>query len=207
MAGAVVAGSIADRIGRRLTLLIAGSRLSSPARSSRRSLPTKTILLAGRFVVGVGIGFSSVVAPLYISEVAPSSSRGALVSLYQFAITVGILAAYLIDFALAAAARGAAMLGLARRSVGDPGRGNDRDAGEPALSVQERSRTQRARDELRAHLRRLCGGAATKNGRFTTASRRQERGLRGVSTAGDPAGALHRRLARRAPTESPASTR
>ncbi|HVN68681.1 MAG TPA: sugar porter family MFS transporter [Candidatus Binatia bacterium] len=112
MAGAAVAGGVADRIGRRATLLaagvifLAGSILSALA-------PDETLLLAGRFVVGIGIGFSSVVAPLYISEVAPASSRGALVSLYQFAITVGILAAYVIDYALAGAGEWRWMLGLA----------------------------------------------------------------------------------------------
>ena len=112
MAGAVVAGGIADRIGRRITLLIAGVVFFAGAIVSALA-PDEGILLAGRFVVGVGIGLSSVVAPLYISEVAPSSSRGALVSLYQFAITVGILAAYLIDFALAGGGAWRAMLGLA----------------------------------------------------------------------------------------------
>ncbi len=112
MAGAVVAGGIADRIGRRLTLLIAGVVFFAGAIVSALA-PDEGVLLAGRFVVGVGIGLSSVVAPLYISEVAPSSSRGALVSLYQFAITVGILAAYLIDFALAGGGAWRAMLGLA----------------------------------------------------------------------------------------------
>ena len=52
-------------------------------------------------------------APLYISEVAPAPSRGALVSLYQFAITVGILGAYIIDYALAAHGQWRWMLGLA----------------------------------------------------------------------------------------------
>ncbi len=112
MAGAVVAGGIADRIGRRITLLIAGVVFFVGAIVSALT-PNEGVLLAGRFVVGVGIGFSSVVAPLYISEVAPSSSRGALVSLYQFAITIGILAAYLIDFALAGGGEWRTMLGLA----------------------------------------------------------------------------------------------
>lgn len=112
MAGSVVAGAVADRIGRRLTLLVAGAVFLVGAIVSALS-PNETLLLAGRFIVGIGIGLSSVVAPLYISEVAPSSTRGALVSLYQFAITVGILAAYLIDYALAGGAQWRWMLGLA----------------------------------------------------------------------------------------------
>ncbi len=112
MAGSVVAGGAADRIGRRATLLAAGVTFFAGAIVSALT-PNEAILLAGRFIVGIGIGFSSVVAPLYISEVAPASSRGALVSLYQFAITIGILAAYLIDYALAAGAQWRWMLGLA----------------------------------------------------------------------------------------------
>ena len=112
MAGSVVAGSAADRVGRRSTLLAAGVIFFVGAIVSALT-PNEAMLLAGRFVVGIGIGFSSVVAPLYISEVAPAASRGALVSLYQFAITVGILAAYLIDYALAGGGQWRWMLGLA----------------------------------------------------------------------------------------------
>jgi len=112
MAGAATAGALADRFGRRWTLLWAGVIFLFGALISALT-PNEAVLLAGRFVVGVGIGFSSVVAPLYISEVAPSNVRGALVSLYQFAITIGILAAYLIDYVLAASGQWRLMLGLA----------------------------------------------------------------------------------------------
>jgi len=110
--GSAVTGALADRIGRRLTLLLAGVVFFAGAIVSAFA-PNDAILLGGRFIVGIGIGFSSVVAPLYISEVAPASVRGALVSLYQFAITVGILAAYLVDYALAAHGQWRWMLGLA----------------------------------------------------------------------------------------------
>ncbi|HEY1866771.1 MAG TPA: sugar porter family MFS transporter, partial [Candidatus Cybelea sp.] len=112
MLGALLAGNVADRIGRRSTLLAAGIVFLVGALVSAFT-PNETILLSGRFIVGIGIGFSSVVAPLYISEVAPANSRGALVSLYQFAITVGILAAYLIDYGFAAGGSWRWMLGLA----------------------------------------------------------------------------------------------
>jgi sugar porter (SP) family MFS transporter len=112
IAGAAAAGTLADRIGRRTTLFSAGVIFLVGALVSALT-PDEAILLAGRFVVGVGIGFSSVVAPLYISEVAPAAVRGGLVSLYQFAITIGILAAYIIDFALAPGAQWRWMLGLA----------------------------------------------------------------------------------------------
>jgi sugar porter (SP) family MFS transporter len=110
--GAAVAGTVADLIGRRLTLLVAGIIFLIGALISAFT-PNEGILLAGRFVVGIGIGFSSVVAPLYISEVAPANVRGALVSLYQFAITVGILGAYIVDYIFAGGGEWRAMLGLA----------------------------------------------------------------------------------------------
>src|SRR5580658_615637 len=100
--GSAASGTIADRIGRRITLLTAGVIFALGALGSAFA-PTIDVLLAARFVVGIGIGFCSVVAPLYISEVAPADIRGALVSLYQFAITVGILGAFLVDYALAGA--------------------------------------------------------------------------------------------------------
>jgi sugar porter (SP) family MFS transporter len=109
--GAAAAGAAADRFGRRATLFIAGILFFGGALLSAFA-SAEHVLLAGRFVVGVGIGFSSVVAPLYISETAPAQVRGALVSLYQFAITIGIFAAYLIDFAFAKAGGWRWMLGL-----------------------------------------------------------------------------------------------
>jgi len=112
IAGSGVAGTVADRIGRRWTLLVAGVVFFAGALVSAFT-PNEDVLLFGRFVVGIGIGFSSVVAPLYISEVAPANVRGALVSLYQFAITVGILAAYVVDYVLAGGAQWRWMLGLA----------------------------------------------------------------------------------------------
>jgi sugar porter (SP) family MFS transporter len=112
IAGSAVAGSIADRIGRRPTLFGAGVIFLVGALVSALA-PIEPVLLTARFVVGIGIGFSSVVAPLYISEVAPAPRRGALVSLYQFAITLGILGAYLVDYALAGGGQWRWMLGLA----------------------------------------------------------------------------------------------
>jgi MFS transporter, SP family, galactose:H+ symporter len=110
--GSAISGAVADRIGRRATLFAAGVIFLIGAIVSALA-PNETVLLFGRLVVGFGIGFSSVVAPLYISEVAPASVRGGLVSLYQFAITIGILVAYLIDYAFSGAGQWRWMLGLA----------------------------------------------------------------------------------------------
>jgi MFS transporter, SP family, galactose:H+ symporter len=110
--GSAVAGSVADRIGRRITLLGAGIIFGIGALGSAFA-PSIDALLVARFVVGIAIGFCSVVAPLYISEVAPADIRGALVSLYQLAITVGILAAFIVDYVLAGSGDWRWMLGLA----------------------------------------------------------------------------------------------
>jgi sugar porter (SP) family MFS transporter len=110
--GSAVSGSVADRIGRRPTLFGAGVIFLLGALLSALA-GNEAMLLCGRFVVGLGIGLSSVVAPLYISEVAPAPVRGALVSLYQFAITIGILAAYIVDYLFAGGGQWRWMLGLA----------------------------------------------------------------------------------------------
>jgi len=112
LCGAMVAGYIADRIGRRRTLLTAGVLFIAGALVSAFAT-TVLLLLIGRFIVGVAIGFSSVTSPLYISEVSPAGMRGGLVSLYQLAITIGILAAFAIDYSLSRAGAWQWMLGVA----------------------------------------------------------------------------------------------
>jgi SP family galactose:H+ symporter-like MFS transporter len=112
IAGSSCAGTIADRVGRRATLLAAGIIFAVGALISAFA-PAIEVLFAGRLIVGVAIGLCSVVAPLYISEMAPAEVRGSLVSLYQFAITIGILGAFLVDYALAGSGAWRWMLGLA----------------------------------------------------------------------------------------------
>jgi SP family galactose:H+ symporter-like MFS transporter len=110
--GAFLAGGAADQFGRRLTLIAAGMIFAAGALLSAFA-GSITLLLIGRVIVGVAIGVSSVTAPLYISEAAPRTTRGALVSLYQFAITIGILAAALVDYVLSSSANWGLMLGIA----------------------------------------------------------------------------------------------
>jgi sugar porter (SP) family MFS transporter len=112
MLGSLLAGAISDRFGRRPTLLVSGGVFAIGALASAFA-PSTAFLIVARFVVGFGIGLCSVTSPLYVSEVAPSKHRGALVSLYQFAITIGILGAYLVDLWLAPSADWRLMLGLA----------------------------------------------------------------------------------------------
>ncbi len=112
MLGAIGAGASADHFGRRATLVSAGVIFGIGAIASALA-PSPSLLILARFVVGIAIGLSSVVSPLYISEVSPSKVRGGLVSLYQFAITIGIFAAFIVDYVLAHDGSWRWMLGLA----------------------------------------------------------------------------------------------
>ena len=64
-------------------------------------------------IVGLAIGLACTTVPVYISEVSPAKVRGWQVSLFQLAITIGILCAYLVDYAYAESAAWRWMLGLA----------------------------------------------------------------------------------------------
>ena len=97
MIGALVGGTVADRIGRRKTLIwgavlfIAGSILAPLS-------PNVYILFIARGLLGIAVGFTSVTAPVYVSELAPPKTRGMLIGLYQFALTSGIAVADLVGY-------------------------------------------------------------------------------------------------------------
>lgn len=103
--GALTGGIPADLLGRKRTLLwIAGLFLVSAAGSA---LAQDVVQLSlARFIGGLGVGASSVVAPLYITEMAPAKYRGQLVAAFQFNLVVGILVAYFSNFAVDAAGQG-----------------------------------------------------------------------------------------------------
>src|SRR5438067_8196075 len=83
----------ADRFGRRPTLLAIGVLFLASAIGSALA-PNVTLFIAARFVGGVGIGISTVAAPMYISEIAPPERRGRLAALFQFNIVLGIVIAF-----------------------------------------------------------------------------------------------------------------
>ena len=106
LAGALVAGAVADRAGRRRAAVVAGVLFTVGALLEAFA-PGAAVLTVGRVVTGLGVGFASVVAPLYAAEMSPKRLRGRFVSSYQLAITVGIFLAYLVDDALTGRAAGA----------------------------------------------------------------------------------------------------
>jgi sugar porter (SP) family MFS transporter len=110
--GALIGGTSSDTIGRRWTNIAAG--LSFVAGSIFSALaPNVEVLIASRVLIGLAIGLTSVAAPMYIAELSPPRNRGKLVSLFQLAITIGILLSYVVDRALAPDHAWRWMLGLA----------------------------------------------------------------------------------------------
>jgi sugar porter (SP) family MFS transporter len=94
--GALFAGNLADWVGRRFTI-IAGCAVFSVGVALQVASTFVGLLIVGRLIAGVGVGFVSAVIILYMSEVAPKKVRGAIVSGYQFCITIGLLLAAVVD--------------------------------------------------------------------------------------------------------------
>ena len=95
--GVLVAGVMSDRLGRKKTMLLSALMFSISAIGCA-ACNGFGALVAFRMIGGFGIGVVSIVSPMYISEVAVPERRGTLVSLYQLAITVGFLVAYLANW-------------------------------------------------------------------------------------------------------------
>lgn len=100
MAGAMLAGILSDKLGRKIVLMIAG--LAFAVSSIGILIPSGIeYFILFRFIGGVGIGIASIVAPMYISEIAPASIRGKLISIYQLGIVTGILLIYFVNAGIA----------------------------------------------------------------------------------------------------------
>jgi MFS transporter, SP family, galactose:H+ symporter len=109
--GALGASSMSARLGRKRSLIlgailfVTGSLLCGGAWSPQT-------LIAARFILGLAIGIATFNAPLYLAEVAPEKIRGAMISLYQLMITIGILVAFLSDTAFSYSGNWRWMLGV-----------------------------------------------------------------------------------------------
>jgi SP family galactose:H+ symporter-like MFS transporter len=109
--GAVGAGWLSFRLGRKKSLLlgavlfVSGSAICALAGSA-------PAMIVGRVVLGLAVGIASYTAPLYLSEIAPQRIRGAMISIYQLMITIGILVVYLSNTHLSASGNWRAMVGV-----------------------------------------------------------------------------------------------
>ncbi len=97
--GAMLGGIPSDVFGRKKTLFWIAALFLISAIGSALAVDWYTFLLF-RFIGGVGVGCSSVTAPMYISELAPASHRGRLVAMFQFNVVLGILIAFLSNYLL-----------------------------------------------------------------------------------------------------------
>ena len=111
-AGAGSAGPLSDRLGRRNLILIAAVVFSIGAIGAGLAPGVGTLVLF-RVVLGIAVGAAALIVPLYLSEIAPTEIRGAISSLNQLMITVGILLAFLVNALLANSEAWRWMLGLA----------------------------------------------------------------------------------------------
>ena len=98
--GALIGGRSADYFGRRKLLFFIGILYILGALGTALA-PSHLVLMIFRFVGGLGVGLSSVCAPIYTAEIAPAKVRGRLVGLVQFNIVLGILVAYLSNYIVA----------------------------------------------------------------------------------------------------------
>ncbi|MBB6130997.1 sugar porter family MFS transporter [Mucilaginibacter lappiensis] len=98
--GVSLSGKLSDKYGRKIVLIISAVLFLVSALGCMLS-NSFTVLIVFRLIGGLGIGVASMVSPLYISEFSPSRFRGMMVSLYQLALTIGIVLAYFSNAYLA----------------------------------------------------------------------------------------------------------
>ncbi|MRF37891.1 sugar porter family MFS transporter [Staphylococcus sp. KY49P] len=110
--GSGASGPMSDRLGRRRVVFIIAIIYIVGA-LILASAPSMPILVLGRLVIGLAVGGSTAIVPVYLSEMAPTEQRGSLSSLNQLMITIGILSSYLINYAFTPIEGWRWMLGLA----------------------------------------------------------------------------------------------
>jgi sugar porter (SP) family MFS transporter len=181
--GALIGGWLNERYGRKPTLLLIGILYFVGAAGSALASNVSVFIIA-RVLGGLGIGISTVTAPLYISEIAPPRYRGRLTGMFQFNIVFGILVAYLSNALLAGVGPNAWrwMLGVAAfpslayslLCLGLPesprwllGKGNDREAGMRVLRLIQPEASE-ARIEADADAILAASSQQVSKGKFWT---------------------------------------
>jgi len=96
--GAIIAGDVSDMIGRKWTVIM-GCAIYLVGVILQVAAHGLGLLVAGRLIAGIGVGFESAIVILYMSEICPRKVRGALVAGYQFCICIGLLIASCVDYA------------------------------------------------------------------------------------------------------------
>ncbi len=104
--GVAVAGMLGDWLGRKKAMIVSAVLFSASAIGCALCATFGELVL-WRIVGGAGIGVASIICPLYISELAAAEYRGRLVSLYQLAVTIGFVGAYLVNYGLLTYSEGA----------------------------------------------------------------------------------------------------
>lgn len=95
-AGALISGKLTRKLGRKYSLIISASCFVLGALGCALAW-NGTVLIIARIIVGLSIGVASFTAPLYLSEVAPKSIRGTMITMYQLLITIGILTSFIVN--------------------------------------------------------------------------------------------------------------
>jgi SP family galactose:H+ symporter-like MFS transporter len=98
--GAALSGRISDILGRK-KVIIGASMIFALGALAAGAAPGIALLVTGRIIIGIAIGIASFSVPLYISEISPTRKRGALVTMNQLMITIGILVSYISDYLIA----------------------------------------------------------------------------------------------------------
>lgn len=109
--GVACAGMLSDYLGRKKTMLIAAVLFSVSAIGCCLCAGFNDLVVY-RIIGGLGIGIVSIVSPIYISEISPAKIRGTMVSLYQLAVTMGLLLAYLVNFIILSKSSGSQASGF-----------------------------------------------------------------------------------------------
>jgi sugar porter (SP) family MFS transporter len=97
--GCLLSGKVADRYGRRPGLMVAALLFAISSLAMALS-PGRDFFIAARFAAGIGVGMASLLAPMYIAEIAPAHLRGRMVAINQLTIVLGILITNLVNYSL-----------------------------------------------------------------------------------------------------------